>query len=241
LGTIKSFFSGKKSPDEIRLIRFIIQSFGYRPNNLNVFAQALVHKSMISADNKSESNERLEFLGDAIIDLIVAEYLYELYPGDDEGYLTRLKSKIVNRKSLSLIGNKMGIRDYLIYNSDRTVNLHTLEGNAFEALMGAMYLDAGYNRTKKSFRNHVIRKYANINRLIEEEVDFKSRLLIWCQRKHLLLEFMVVSETKVNNETFFVVIAVINKKNYGQGKGTAKKVAEQKAAKETLDLMGETY
>ena len=135
----------------------------------------------------------------------------------------------------------MGIRDYLTYNSDRTVNLHSLEGNAFEALMGAMYLDAGYNRTKKSFRNHVIRKYANINRLIEEEVDFKSRLLIWCQRKHLLLEFIVVSETRINNETFFVVIAVINKKNYGQGKGTAKKAAEQKAAKETLDLMGETY
>ena len=83
MGTLKSFFSKKKSPNEIRLIRFIIQSFGYRPKNLNVFAQALVHKSMISAENKSESNERLEFLGDAIIDLIVAEYLYELYPGDD--------------------------------------------------------------------------------------------------------------------------------------------------------------
>ena len=95
MGVLNSFFSKKKSQEEIKLIRFIIQSFGYRPTNLSFFQKALSHKSIAAKNEVEESNERLEFLGDAILDAVIAEYLYEKYPGDDEGYLTKLKSKIV--------------------------------------------------------------------------------------------------------------------------------------------------
>lgn len=239
MGVLKSFFLKKKTPEEIRLIRFIIQSFGYRPINLSIFFQALVHKSMLGLKGLEESNERLEFLGDTVLDSIVAEYLFEAYPNDDEGYLTRLKSKIVNRKALAQIGTNMGIRQHLSYNKSRPINVSALEGNAFEALMGAMLLDAGYYRTKKAFRNHVIKKFVDINRLIDEEVDFKSRLLIWCQRKKLLLEFQIINEDKIAGVTTFIIMTSINKKKYGQGKGDSKKVAEQNACKETLILIGE--
>ena len=131
------------------IIRFILQRFGYKANNISFFNTALTHKSFLSDPNSEFSNERLEFLGDTVLDAVVAEFLYHKFPKDDEGYLTKLKSKIVNRQTLSTIGEKMGIRDVLKYNDERSINLKSIEGNAFEALVGAIYLDAGFERTKK--------------------------------------------------------------------------------------------
>ena len=170
---------------------------------------------------------------------MIAEYLYEKYPGDDEGYLTTLKSKIVNRKNLSEIGEKMGIRNYLNYSTSRSINLSSIEGNAFEALMGALYLDGGYKQVKESVRNCVLRKFVDINKLLEEEVDFKSRLIIWCQKKHLALEFFLVNETKQQGINKYDIEVRINQAVYGAGTGGNKKEAEQNAAKETFNLIGE--
>lgn len=161
------------------------------------------------------------------------------YPENDEGYLTKLKSKIVNRKTLSDIGETMEIRLILKYNQSRTINLSTLEGNAFEAIIGAIYLDGGYEKAKQSLNNYVFRKYLNFNRLLEEEIDFKSKLFIWCQRKKLQLDFVVLKETHENGQWKYEVVVVINKKEFGKGTGLSKKTAEQDAAKETLQLIGE--
>ena len=239
MGVLNSFFSKKKSQDEIKLIRFIIQSFGYRPTNLSFFQKALSHKSITGKNEVEESNERLEFLGDAILDAVIAEYLYEKYPGDDEGYLTKLKSKIVKRKTLSEIGEKMGIRNHLNYSTARTINLPSIEGNAFEALMGALYLDGGYKQVRQSLRNHVLRKFVDVNKLLEEEIDFKSRLIIWCQKKRLPLEFIVISEKKHQGVNNYSIEVRINKTVYGTGAGGNKKEAEQNASKETFNIMGE--
>ena len=239
MGFIRTLFSEKKSPQEIKLTRFIIQSFSYRPKNLALFIKALSHKSITGNNEVEESNERLEFLGDAILDAVIAEYLYEKYPGNDEGYLTTLKSKIVNRKNLSEIGEKMGIRNYLNYSTSRSINLSSIEGNAFEALMGALYLDGGYKQVKESVRNCVLRKFVDINKLLEEEVDFKSRLIIWCQKKHLALEFFLVNETKQQGINKYDIEVRINQATYGAGTGGNKKEAEQTAAKETFNLIGE--
>ena len=239
MGFIRTLFSEKKSPQEIKLTRFIIQSFSYRPKNLALFIKALSHKSITGNNEVEESNERLEFLGDAILDAVIAEYLYEKYPGNDEGYLTTLKSKIVNRKNLSEIGEKMGIRNYLNYSTSRSINLSSIEGNAFEALMGALYLDGGYKQVKESVRNCVLRKFVDINKLLEEEVDFKSRLIIWCQKKHLALEFFLVNETKQQGINKYDIEVRINQAVYGAGTGGNKKEAEQNAAKETFNLIGE--
>ncbi len=221
------------------IIRFILQRFGYKANNISFFNTALTHKSILNDPNSEFSNERLEFLGDTVLDAVVAEFLYHKFPKDDEGYLTKLKSKIVNRQTLSNIGEKMGIREVLKYNDERSINLKSIEGNAFEALVGAIYLDAGFERTKKTLNTHVFPKYIDVQRLLEEELDFKSLLFIWCQKKKLRLEFNVVSEKKEAGESLYTVNALISTKKYGIGKGLNKKTAEQEAAKKTLEELGE--
>lgn len=221
------------------IIRFILQRFGYKANNISFFNTALTHKSILNDPNSEFSNERLEFLGDTVLDAVVAEFLYHKFPKDDEGYLTKLKSKIVNRQTLSNIGEKMGIREVLKYNDERSINLKSIEGNAFEALVGAIYLDAGFERTKKTLNTHVFPKYIDVQRLLEEELDFKSLLFIWCQKKKLQLEFTVVSEKKEAGESLYTVNALISTKKYGVGKGLNKKTAEQEAAKKTLEELGE--
>jgi ribonuclease-3 len=231
------FISSKKSEQDLAIIKFIIQNFGYRPNDISIFKKALRHKSLSNGD--LNSNERLEFLGDAILDAVVAEFLYNKFPGDDEGYLTKLKSKIVNRKTLSEIGEKMGLRDVIKYSQGRTINLSAIEGNAFEALIGAIYLDGGFNKAKVSLQNFIFRKFVDINKLLEVEIDFKSRLFIWCQKKRLTLEFVLHSEENIEGSWLYTIRVAINKKEYGAGKGSTKKEAEQLASKETLQLMGE--
>ncbi|NBX79927.1 MAG: ribonuclease III [Flavobacteriales bacterium] len=232
-------FSSKRTEDEIKLISFILKRFGYKPKEVNYFVKAITHKSIVTNSKDDISNERLEFLGDAILDAVVAEHLFLKYPENDEGYLTKLKSKIVNRKTLSDIGESMEIRLILKYNQSRTINLSTLEGNAFEAIIGAIYLDGGYEKAKQSLNNYVFRKYLNFNRLLEEEIDFKSKLFIWCQRKKLHIDFFVVKETHENGQWCYEVVVIINKKEFGKGSGLSKKSAEQVAAKETLQLIGE--
>jgi ribonuclease-3 len=232
-------FLKKRTADELKLIRFVIQNFGYKPVHIQHFKQALTHKSILSEEALLQANERLEFLGDAILDAIVASYIFEKYPDADEGKLTKIKSKIVNRKTLSGIGERMGIRQHLIYNQSRSINLAGLEGNALEALVGAIYLDAGYDRTKQVIRNNVLRKYLNLAQLLEEEIDFKSALFIWCQRKKLSIEFKVLDEQFIDGKWQYEMEVQINRTAYGKGKGLSKKEAEQAASKETLALMGE--
>jgi ribonuclease-3 len=232
-------FSTKRTEDELKIIRFILQQFGYKPVNVSYFTRALTHKSFLPEEKHDFANERLEFLGDAILDAVVAEFLYTKYPEDDEGYLTKLKSRIVNRKSLAAIGEKMNIRSMLIYNQARSVNLATLEGNAFEAIIGAIYLDGGFEKTKLVLIKHVFRNYLNFNQLLSEELDFKSKLFIWCQKKKLPLDFQLVQETHLNGQWNYEMAVLVNRTEYGRGKGFSKKDAEQAAARETLQLMGE--
>lgn len=235
---VKNLFKPSKSKEELEIIGFILKKFGYRPKELKYFFKAITHKSFRNQEIEF-SNERLEFLGDAVLDSVVADYLFVKFEDEDEGYLTRIKSKIVNRKTLSDIGEAMNIREILRYNQARSINLNTLEGNAFEAILGAIYLDGGYDSVKKCVQNYVFRNYVNINRLLEEEIDFKSKLFIWCQKKKLQLSFDVLKEVNTGSGWVYEVEVEINGKKYGRGKGSAKKLAEQEAAKETLELLGE--
>ncbi len=153
--------------------------------------------------------------------------------------MTKLKSKIVNRKNLCKIGEEIGIREVLLYNNNRSINISTLEGNAFEALIGAIYLDGGYVKTKKIIEQYIFKRYLNFTQLLEEEIDFKSKLFIWCQRKKLDLKFNLLSEEHKNGKWEYKIQVQINQQEYGMGKGPSKKVAEQNAAKETFELLGE--
>jgi ribonuclease-3 len=232
------FFGKKRSKNELELIRFILTRFGYRPLNLSFFDQALTHKSLLS-NSEEASNERLEFLGDAILDVVVAEYLYQRYPTEDEGFLTKIKSKIVNRKSLAEIAEKMDLRKIIRFHKGRSINISTVEGNAFEAIIGAIYLDGGYDAVKKSVQHHVFRHFLDLNRVLDEEIDFKSKLFIWCQKKRLELNFVVVSEENSGNNWEYTIRVLINNSEYGLGNGSSKKTAEQDASKKTLELLNE--
>lgn len=235
------FIGSKKSADDLALIRFFVQKFGYRPKNLALFYEAVTHKSISYSNNTNIdfSNERLEFLGDAIIDAIIAEFLFQKFPEKDEGFLTKVKSKVVSRKTLSDIGEELELREILRYNKGRSINLNSLEGNAFEAIIGAIYLDAGYDTTKKILHQYIFRKYVDLNKILEEEIDFKSKLFIWSQKRRLTLEFRVLREENNQGTWLYEVVVTVNGVNYGMGHGPSKKIAEQAASKETLILMGE--
>ncbi len=131
------------------------------------------------------------------------------------------------------------MRKILRYSKGRSINLSSLEGNAFEAIIGAIYLDGGYDVTKRIIHQYVFRKYVDLNKVLEEEIDFKSKLFIWCQKRKLTIEFSVITEENNHGNWKYEVVALVNNKNYGKGIGTSKKAAEQAAAKETLILVGE--
>ena len=229
----------KRSNEDLRVIRFVLKRFGYKPKNLSYFYEAITHKSFSNLTENEISNERLEYLGDAILDAVIAELLFLRFPEQDEGFLTTIKSKVVSRKTLSEIGEEMRLREILRYHKGRAINLASLEGNAFEALMGAIYLDGGYEAVKKCVNHNILRNYADLNKILEEEIDFKSKLFIWSQKKHLKLEFNVIAEESVNGNWNYEIMVLINDTPYGKGKGNSKKMAEQAASKETLTLMGE--
>jgi ribonuclease-3 len=225
----------KKSKDELKLIRFIIDKFGYRPKNIALFVVATTHRSIISKTSNEESNERLEFLGDSILGSVIAEWLYTKFPEEDEGYLTQLKSKIVSRKILSEIAEKLELRKIIQYNNSRSINLSSIEGNCLEAMFGAMYLDGGFTVVKQCILQHIFRKYVNVTELLTEESDFKSKLFILCQKNKWSLDFLIKEERNEKNQTYYSISVQINEKEYGIGRGNSKKEAEQEASKITLE------
>jgi ribonuclease-3 len=232
-------FTRKKPVENLEISKFIFLRFGYDVKDISIFEKALTHKSISNSTEGEVSNERLEFLGDAILDSVIADFLYQRYPEEDEGYLTKIKSKIVSRNTLGMIGHEMEIQRVLRYNRNRTIKLETIEGNAFEALIGAIYLDGGYEGVRNSINNHVFQKYVNLNQILQEEIDFKSKLFIWSQKNRLPIVFQVLEEQNDGTEWVYVVMVIINDVEYGRGTGSSKKKAEQAAAKETLELIGE--
>lgn len=233
-----SFRSKPKSKDDLKLIRFLIKHFGYRPKRLRLFKIALTHKSIANTSKNLESNERLEFLGDTILDAVIADFLYHKFPEDDEGDLTKIKSKIVSRSSMSTIARSMGLAEYLIYQQERNIRVETLEGNALEALVGAIYLDGGYLAAKRSITHYMLRLHVDLSTLLAKEIDFKSKLFIWSQKNKLEIDFKLMKEELKYQKWHYEVEVVINSVSYGRGSGTSKKSAEQAAAKETLELIG---
>ncbi len=238
---ILDIFSGKKlNQHEKDVVKLLASVFGYRPTNLTPFVEALTHKSFANTKASSEiNNERLEFLGDAVLDAAVAEYVFFKFPEESEGYLTKVKSKLVNRRTLSELGESIGLKKLLRYDDSRPINLESLQGNAFEAIVGAIYLDGGYAKARASILESVFPKFLDINKVLEEEIDFKSKLMIWAQRSKFAIEFIVLESINAGNETEHLVEVRIRATAYGRGRAGSKKAAEQLAAKETLILIGE--
>lgn len=216
------------------------QVLGYTPRNYRLYQLALIHKSASGKFSKEHDihNERLEFLGDAILDSIVAEHLYSSFPYKDEGFLTQLRSKIVNRDSLKKVALKMGIGDLIIASISRD-NHKGLFGDTLEAIIGAIYLDKGYKKVRKFILNKVINHHINLEKLSETEMDFKSRIIEWGQKNKKDINFACQEQSNGNeNSPVFISHLLVFDDIVGMGIGKSKKEAEQNAAKQAIQMIG---
>lgn len=204
-----------------------------QPVTLSLYKLALQHSAAKEATN---SNERLEFLGDAVLSLIVAEYLYKKYPLQEEGFLTELRARIVNRTSLNELAKKVGIDALLPYDTRSTDKrrLQTVYGNALEALVGAVYLDQGYELCRKFVIDRLLHIYMDLEELVRTDSNYKSRIITWAQRNRKSICFELVNEKHINGYREFVVQLFIGDEVRGKGLGKNKKAAEQMAARDAL-------
>ncbi|NDV78873.1 ribonuclease III [Dysgonomonas sp. 511] len=213
---------------------------GFYPFNITLYEQALLHKSssIKLKDGRWINNERLEFLGDAILDAIVADIVFKQFEYKKEGFLTNMRSKIVQRETLNRIAIEIGI-DKLIKTSARntTPNTH-MYGNALEALIGAIYLDQGYRAAKKFVDESLIGKHLNIETVAEQEANYKSRLIEWSQKQKISVSFdLIDSFVDSNNTPIFKTAVKIVGEQAGLGTGYSKKESQQKAAKEAFNKL----
>lgn len=224
LSTDKAFY------DELRRIT------GLYPKNEELYKLAFIHKSasLRLHDGMVINNERLEFLGDAILDAVVAEYLYIKFPDKKEGFLTQTRSKIVNGDYLAQLAIQLGLDKFIISHAHNYYSNKHILGDAFEALIGAIYLDHGYKAVKKFVFKQLLRKHIDLGQLLKTETNYKSRLIEWAQKDKKEISFQTDLEPNTGIIPEFVSFVSVNDKIIAKGKGLSKKEAEQDAARETL-------
>jgi len=220
-----------------KFYRFINSITGIRPGNTDLYHQAMVHKSVIRRNRrKALNNERLEYLGDAILGAVVAQELYLLYPKEDEGFLTKTRSRIVSRANLNQIALDMGLQEWIQFHPPGDISQTHILGDALEAIIGAIFLDKGYGSSRKFIRNRILTKYLDLKQIVENDTNYKSILIEWGQKNkrpvHFITEEYPVTE---DNGPVFIARAIVNEKISGMGTGNSKKEAEQKAANEALE------
>jgi len=225
-----------------KYVKVLKNLLGFVPGNLSLYRLAFRHKSVAQNIKKGvkNSNERLEFLGDAVLGSVVAEVLFKLYPYEDEGFLTELRSKIVNRANLNQLARKLGFEKLIEYDSRIMGQSRqgSLLGDAFEALIGAVYLDKGYEFTRSFLINHIIKSHIDIHTLEQTETNFKSKLIEWCQRHGKDISFELIGNDDGESIKLFTVQANIDGESMGLGKEFSKKNAEKLAAEKACETLG---
>ena len=225
---------------EKELFSALYTILGFYPHNIEYYKQALMHKSIRKRNDKGKplNNERLEFLGDAILDAVVGDVVFRQYEGKREGFLTNTRSKLVSRDTLGKVASEMGLGGLLLSAGHSTSHNSYVEGNALEALVGAIYLDRGYEACMWFWEHRILGKYINIDKVAFKEVNFKSKLLEWSQKNRVRMEFQLLEQKKdVNGNPFFSFRVLLEKVEGEQGSGFSKKEAQQQAAKETLQRL----
>jgi ribonuclease-3 len=205
---------------------------GFSPGNLELYEIAFIHRSatFILPNGKKVNNERLEYLGDAVLDAILSDYLFEKFPNANEGFLTKIRSRIVNRDVLNQLAVSMGINKILISKISSSHITKNLYGDAFEALIGSVFLDKGFKKTKKLFIKNVLNKL-DLNVIVNTDTDYKSLVFEWVQKHKSHLIFTYNEEYDFNlKKSVFSTTLFIDKQEFGEGQGSSKKEAEQEAA-----------
>ncbi len=209
---------------------------GFTPKHISYYQLALMHRS--KPEEATDSNERLEFLGDAILGAIIAEYLFKKYPYQSEGYLTELRSRIVRRETMNNVALRMGLNKLVKYNqNDRGLSRSHIFGNALEALIGAVYLDQGFAKTRKFILNQLVRTYIDLDTMESTDTNYKNQLLSWAQRNNHSMSFDTLDEKMDATRKLFTVGIVVDGELFASGTGYNKKEAGQVAAKNALDKL----
>ena len=231
----------KHTPEEKKLILAVRAIVGASPRNLKLYSLAILHTSTSNRDNKGyrPSNERLEYLGDAVLGVVVADYLFKKYPFIDEGFLTEIRSRIVNRESLNNLGKKLGLNVVIKVDSQKK-GMYThksLYGDALEAIIGAVYLDRGFKFCRTFVLNKLIEPNFNIDQLIKTNTNYKSQLIEWAQKSSRKIRFDSVEIQEQGKYREFEVTVYLDDELKQKGQGPNKKKAEQTASRKLLESL----
>jgi ribonuclease III len=235
LSLLRKKTNGIYIPDKREFRSRLGKLLGLKPSNLRLYEIAFIHRSASYnlPDGKKVNNERLEYLGDTVLNTILSDYLFEILPDANEGFMTKIRSRIVNREVLNHLAISMGIDTILVSNINSYQSTKNLYGNALEALIGAAFLDKGFRKTKKFFIRNVLNKYLDINVIVNTDTDYKSLVFEWVQKNKTTLSFTYNEEYEFNlKKSVFSTTLNIDKEEFGKGQGDSKKEAEQEAARQ---------
>ncbi len=213
---------------------------GFYPENLELYKMAFRHSSVSQhiKSGVSNSNERLEFLGDAILGSVVAHFLFTKFPFRDEGFLTKMRSRLVSRQHINKLAVKLGVETFILRINDAGPGFKSMNGDALEALIGAIYLDKNYQTAKDFVLNRIIKTHVDLDELEKTDNDFKSKMIEWSQREKKPIRFELAGEEGKGHEKFYTVNLCIENVIAGTGKGFSKKLAEQMAAENVCNNLG---
>ena len=212
---------------------------GFTPSNLELYRLATMHSSIAKENGRGykESNERLEYLGDAILGAAVADFLFKKFPFKPEGFLTEIRSRIVNSEALNLLARKIGVANIVQFDQKNAHLQQVILGNTLEAIVGAIYLDKGYIRTKKFVIDKLINPNYDVDDLVNSDTNFKSKVIEWAQREGKDVKFEIVNVKKARNHKEFTAQVLVDNEAKGTGYGNSKKKAEQDAALKTCEML----
>jgi len=236
--------NGTYLPDKREFRSRLKKILGFKPGNLELYEIAFIHRSatFVLPDGKKVNNERLEYLGDAVLDAILSDYLFEKFPEANEGFLTKIRSRIVNRDVLNQLALSMGFNKILVSRINSSHLTKNLYGDAFEALIGAVFLDKGFKKTKNVFIKNVLNKYLDLDLIVKTDTDYKSLVFEWVQKNKSNLIFTYSEEYDFNlKKSVFSTVLSIDKEEFGVGHGSSKKEAEQEAANQTWKKLKDNY
>jgi len=229
------------SREDKELAKSINHTLGIKPVNISLYRLAAQHSSVAKENigGSKDSNERLEYLGDAILSAIVADYLFKKYPYKDEGFLTEIRSRIVNRESLNHLGKKLRLDEVVAYNDTRrhAQAYKSILGDTLEAFIGAVYLDRGYRKCRYFVMNTLLFPHLDIDKIISINPNFKSKVIEWAHRNAKVIRFDILKVIESKHYKEFIAQVFIDEKAYGKGTAFNKKRAEQEAAEKTCKML----
>jgi ribonuclease-3 len=229
-----------KDPKQKEFIKSIEQIIGASPKNRLLYQLAFRHTSASKnngINSFKESNERLEFLGDSVLGMVVAEYLFKKYPFKDEGFLTEIRSRIVNRESLNILARRIGLDKLIEFDGQRNFHRTSMFGDAMEALIGAIYLDKGFAFTKKFIISKLLSNHFDLDEVISNNTNYKSTILSWAQADGRKVEFLIVEEKGKNHSKEFIAQVLVDTQVISSGSGLNKKKAEQDASRRACEIL----